>query len=38
MFDFHPSLVSDELGSSENASFLTETTPNETPLFDAYSQ
>ena len=38
MFDFHPSLVSDELGSSENSSFPTETTLNETPLFDAYSQ
>src|SRR6476620_7713955 len=38
MFDFHPSLVSDGLGSSENSSFPTETTLNETPLFDAYSQ
>jgi len=38
MFDFHPSLVSDELGSSENSSFPAETTPTEQPLFDAYSQ
>jgi len=38
MFDFHPSFVSDELGSSESASFPAETTPNEQPLFDAYSQ
>ena len=38
MFDFHPSLVSDELGSSENSSFPTETIANEQPLFDAYSQ
>jgi len=38
MFDFNPSLVSDELGSSENPSFPAETTPTEQLLFDAYSQ
>src|SRR5260370_3439241 len=38
MFDFQPSLVSDELNLSGDASFPTETTPNEQPLFDAYSQ
>lgn len=38
MFDFHPSLVSDELGSSDNASSQPETTQDERPLFDAYSQ
>jgi S1-C subfamily serine protease len=37
MFDFQPLLVSDELNPSE-ASSLTETTPDERPLFDAYSQ
>ena len=38
MFDFQPSLVSDELNLSGDASFPAETTPNEQPLFDAYSQ
>jgi S1-C subfamily serine protease len=38
MFDFEPSLVSDELNLSGDASFPAETTPNEQPLFDAYSQ
>ena len=38
MFDFQPSLVSDELNLSGDASFPAETTPNEQPLFDTYSQ
>src|SRR5258708_30878518 len=38
MFDFQLSLVSDELTLSGDASFPAETTPNEQPLFDAYSQ
>ena len=38
MFDFQPSLVSDELTLSGDASFPPETTPDEQPLFDAYSQ
>jgi S1-C subfamily serine protease len=39
MFDFEPSLVSDELTLSGNDSFPAETnTHNEQPLFDAYSQ
>src|SRR6266436_7775138 len=38
MFDFQPSLVADELNLSGDASFPAETTPNEQPLFDAYSQ
>ncbi len=38
MFDFQPSLVSDELNLSGDVSFPAETTPNEQPLFDAYSQ
>ena len=38
MFDFQPSLVSDELNLSGDASFPAETIPNEQPLFDAYSQ
>src|SRR5260370_39910915 len=38
MFDFQPSLVSDELTLSGDASFPAETTPTEQLLFDAYSQ
>jgi S1-C subfamily serine protease len=38
MFDFQPSLVADELHQSGDSSFPTETTPDERPLFDAYSQ
>ena len=38
MFDFHPSLVSDELGSSDNPSFPAETAQDDRPLFDTYSQ
>ena len=38
MFDFQPSLVADELNLSGDAGFPSETTPNEQPLFDAYSQ
>jgi S1-C subfamily serine protease len=38
MFDFLPSLVSDELGSSDNPSFSAETTQDDRSLFDAYSQ
>src|SRR5882757_5977936 len=38
MFDFQPSLVADELNLSGDAGFPSETTSNEQPLFDAYSQ
>ena len=38
MFDFQPSLVADELNLSGDAGFPSETTANEQPLFDAYSQ
>jgi len=38
MFDFQPSLVADELHQSGDSSFPTETSPDERPLFDAYSQ
>src|SRR5262245_62650564 len=38
MFDFQPSLVADELHQSGDSSFPTETSPDESPLFDAYSQ
>lgn len=38
MFDFHPSLVSDEDAATEVPASLAETTPDERPLFDAYSQ
>jgi len=39
MFDFHPSLVSsDEDAATEVPASPAETTPDERPLFDAYSQ
>ena len=38
MFDFHPSLVLDETTPSGEVGSLTETAPNDQPLFDAYSQ
>src|SRR5262245_64708062 len=38
MFDFDPSLILDEPGSPGSVRFPDETTPNEQPLFDAYSQ
>jgi S1-C subfamily serine protease len=38
MFDFHTSLVTDELHRSGNSRFPTETTQDERSLFDAYSQ
>src|SRR5262249_27116325 len=38
MFDFQPSFVADELHQSGDSSSPTETSPDERPLFDAYSQ
>lgn len=38
MFDFHPSLVSDEDVATEVPASLAETTPDDRLLFDAYSQ
>jgi S1-C subfamily serine protease len=38
MFDFHTSLVTDELHRSGNTGFPTETAQDERSLFDAYSQ